>query len=1469
MSANGQPRTSNRRTHWLVATISVAVVGLVMPFEASRTAATEPPPPVILAVDTQADDPSKSACLDATPSDCSLRGALINANADGNAEIERIDLQEGTFNLTVAGDGNEAGSLNVTSSVAIVGAGPGQTIIDANGLDRVLVVNGGGAVSDRNLVASGITFRGGAPCNEPGGNDDSGNTAGGGLMIHGLATLTDVVIEHNATCSVGGGLWVTQYGSAATLERAVVRNNSAGAGGGGIMSASSLTLTDSTVTGNAAAWRGGGLSLAGTAVISGSTISNNIAVGLGGGITTGDDTTSACCAATVSITNSTISGNLAGYYNSGTPQYFPGSGGGIHIGRSAFTLRHVTVTANISQTNPVSGAQGPAGGISTGYTNFLTLENSIVAGNAATSECALAETTYTTNGSLGCTTGGLTAVALGPLASNGGRTQTHAIVEGSTALGAGLPVLCTPFDQRGEPRANGETCDAGAYELQLAAPEPTPAPTVTPTQTPLPTPEPPPGTDPTAAPTAVPSPPTLETPMPSAPPDPEAVTITVDDAAATEGNAGLSQMTFTVRLSRPSATSVFVTASTSSATAGAPGDYLQISPTELAFEPGETLKAVHVSIVGDRVQEQPETFVLALSNPFGATLARSAATGTISEPAFGPFNATAAGNDYANAYLLGVLSHYVYEDTATAGMPASTTFQAAFRARFDRPADGIEVTGFVSSALTGTDGAFVETDDALIVVLRGTEPEVFGADAMDAFTDASINQVGGVHAGFAAAASSIYGSVSMRAAAARAEGKRVWLTGHSLGGGVATVLRFLLQASGTEVQGTYTYGAPRAYSATAAVVYNATFAARPTVRWIDDLDPVPHLPPAVILDYVHVGIVNNIVPGGPGATSCVVQLSSTERLVGGNLDDHDTRRYLARIYANLPSETLRGLVADPPAAPDAPAMVAGCNLAPATPASFARDAFLAGKDVLATAKGLAWDYGITGATALVQALLAAGYDVKQATRALASVLRSTADQAIVVLKGLSVDLKTIVVAVKEAFVLTTKSLAKKLLQAGYTSALELAIALRDGLNAKIDAVAEALRFAGYVGRDVVAALKTAFLAEAQIVINNMVLWGFPVEEMAIGLQVAYGMGATAIATIMRVAGLPANDVGTVLRSLYGFGAELVVATLKGAGYFATNIAEHLRSGFGMVATEAALVLKNAGFKATAVMTALRDVWSRSAESATNTLQLIKFTATEVMTALRDVYLQSAEAAAATMRAAGYSATLVLTALRDVFLKTATTGAAVLADAAYSASQVMTALKGVFNTAAGSAAGILENLGYTALDTAAALKSVYARTAAQAADLLQAAGYSATAIAGSLLGAYQSTAAQVTSLLKGEGFSVTAVTTAVKTTYSRTAAQMVTLLKGAGYSVTSVATGIKEAFGRSAAQVIDLLRDAAYSVTDVAVALKGAFAKTATEVASLLWSASYGIDQIITALRSAFSLTLSAALSILRSLGLII
>lgn len=60
---------------------------------------------------------------------------------------------------------------------------------------------------------------------------------------------------------------------------------------------------------------------------------------------------------------------------------------------------------------------------------------------------------------------------LGPLADNGGPTQTHALLPGSPAIDIGFNIGGEEFDQRGEPfsRVSGGRIDMGAFEFQSGA----------------------------------------------------------------------------------------------------------------------------------------------------------------------------------------------------------------------------------------------------------------------------------------------------------------------------------------------------------------------------------------------------------------------------------------------------------------------------------------------------------------------------------------------------------------------------------------------------------------------------------------------------------------------------------------------------------------------------------------------------------------------------------------------------------------------------------------------------------------------------------------------------------------------------------------------------------------------------------------------------------------------------------------
>jgi hypothetical protein len=104
--------------------------------------------------------------------------------------------------------------------------------------------------------------------------------------------------------------------------------------------------------------------------------------------------------------------------------------------------------------------------------------------------------------------------------------------------------------------------------------------------------------------------------------------ISVADVSLLEGNSGTRNAPFTLTLSAASGQTVTVAYATANGTATAGSDYTATSGTA-TFPPGSTSVIVNVPVIGDTVLEADETFVLNLSSPVNATIARAQAVGTI------------------------------------------------------------------------------------------------------------------------------------------------------------------------------------------------------------------------------------------------------------------------------------------------------------------------------------------------------------------------------------------------------------------------------------------------------------------------------------------------------------------------------------------------------------------------------------------------------------------------------------------------------------------------------------------------------------------------------------------------------------------------------------------------------------------------------------------------------------------------
>jgi len=446
---------------------------------------------------TKTADTSDGSC----DADCSLREAILAANQLADA-TNRIDLAPGTYRLSIPRDpqrfGNAIGTgsdgnLAVTRTLTIAGAGKDATILDARpsegaaGVDRVL-----GVTNTGNLTISGVTITGGRTVEFGQGGGIA--VFGGKLAISNSRVLGNVALAGGGGIVLGGASAVMP--AEATVTRCEIAENVAGspalgAQGGGLLNIqATMTIVESTIRDN-------------TALLS-----------TGGGIMNIDGQSRPNPPALLTVSRSTIVGNLAGDPN-GT-SINEGVGGGIYNNGGLLRLTNSTVTENEAIPSFAQGfgflpGTGRGGGVAhqlllgddpedgtfvvnstiaynvafTGSQLYgsdrvapMRVANTLVARAATTAgNCASPSTEVgidSVGGNLSSDASPCffddprdqTGVAPGldpRLADNGGPTETLALLEGSAAIGEGRPESCPRLDQRSVPRK--EACDIGAYEL--------------------------------------------------------------------------------------------------------------------------------------------------------------------------------------------------------------------------------------------------------------------------------------------------------------------------------------------------------------------------------------------------------------------------------------------------------------------------------------------------------------------------------------------------------------------------------------------------------------------------------------------------------------------------------------------------------------------------------------------------------------------------------------------------------------------------------------------------------------------------------------------------------------------------------------------------------------------------------------------------------------------------------------------
>jgi chitinase len=112
----------------------------------------------------------------------------------------------------------------------------------------------------------------------------------------------------------------------------------------------------------------------------------------------------------------------------------------------------------------------------------------------------------------------------------------------------------------------------------------------------------------------------------AAPPTPP--TISVSDVSLNEGNAGTTNASFAISLSKAHTQTVTVTYATEAGTATTGSDFTAKTAT-VTFAPGETKKTVSIPVLGDTTVESNETFKLKLTSPVNATILDGEGVATI------------------------------------------------------------------------------------------------------------------------------------------------------------------------------------------------------------------------------------------------------------------------------------------------------------------------------------------------------------------------------------------------------------------------------------------------------------------------------------------------------------------------------------------------------------------------------------------------------------------------------------------------------------------------------------------------------------------------------------------------------------------------------------------------------------------------------------------------------------------------
>ena len=377
-----------------------------------------------------------------------LRNSIALYGGFSGTEILR-EQRNWTINETVLSGNIGAPDTNADNSYhVLIGSGTRRTAV----LDGFTIGGGNadGAGSDR--YGGGMFNDGGSPTiNNCIFHGNNAAFLGGGiynLFPEGSPTITGCTFSEN-TAEAGGGI-LNDRGSSPILRTCVFSHNSAVFGGGAIFNSEdcSTLVTNSTFSNNTA--RDGGSIVNNTGhsariTITNSTFLSNSATAKGGALLN--------VLSDPAVTNCTFTGNSAAI-----------GGGAMYNDTANPVVMNCTFYENDAFGEGFSMFNNNSDPV---VTNSIIWSSGGTIRHIFNQGASSPVFSYSITDQPGA--GNTTAnPQLGPLADNGGPTNTHALLDGSSALDAGTSTDAPATDQRGISRPQGIAFDIGAYERAIA-----------------------------------------------------------------------------------------------------------------------------------------------------------------------------------------------------------------------------------------------------------------------------------------------------------------------------------------------------------------------------------------------------------------------------------------------------------------------------------------------------------------------------------------------------------------------------------------------------------------------------------------------------------------------------------------------------------------------------------------------------------------------------------------------------------------------------------------------------------------------------------------------------------------------------------------------------------------------------------------------------------------------------------------